>query len=494
VDFILEMNNITKQFPGVLALDDVSLDLKKGEILALLGENGAGKSTLMKILAGALVPDTGEIIVDGEKIEAASPIDMLRNGVSVVYQELSYLDNMSVAENIYLGDIPVGKLKQIDKKKLKENTKELLKTIGLNVDPMVEVSKLSIAQKQMLEIAKALSKNSKIVVLDEPTSALNDAEIKTLFGLLRELSQKGIGIIYISHKMEEIFEISERVQVLRDGKHIDTVKTDSIGIKELVSMMVGRTITDMYPKEKMQTGDTMLEIENLTGASVHDVSFKVRSGEILGLFGLLGSGRTEIAESIFGRRLITGGTVKIMGQPVVINSPEDAIKLGIAYIPRERKTDGLIITSSLKHNMSLVFLKKLMGLFKLNNKLERKLVGEWIEKLSIKTPSAEVPIESLSGGNQQKSIIGKWMINSPKILIMNEPTRGVDVGAKVEIYKLMESICREGKAIIMISSETPEIMGISDRIIVIHEGRVNGEMTRDEFDQEKMMYRAIGGI
>ncbi len=490
---ILEIRNVSKSYPGVKALDGVNLDLQKGEILALLGENGAGKSTIVKILAGAIQPDAGEIWLDGEKIQCNTPVEMMEKGIAVMYQELNYLNDLSIAENVFLGNLPVNRLQQVDFRKLKQDTKLLLEMVGLDYDPMTEVSKLSIAEKQMIEIAKVLSRKSRVLLLDEPTSALNDCEIATLFTLLKELVKKDISIIYISHKMDEIFALSDRVQVLRDGKHIGVCKTSETDASRLVAMMVGRTIANMYPKQEIQRGKIVLEVEKLSGAKIHDISLNVKSGEVVGLFGLMGSGRTEIAETIFGKRKILGGTIKINGAAVKITGPGSAIKAGIAYVPRERKSDGLVLVATVRQNMSLVFLDRLRSFFGLKLGLEKRLVTEWVKTLRVKTPGIDSAINTLSGGNQQKVVIGKWLLETPKVLILNEPTRGIDVGAKVEIYNLIEELCGKGMAIIMISSETPEIMGISDRIITIHEGRISGEIERRDFDQEKIMLMAIGG-
>jgi len=491
---ILEMKKIRKSFPGVLALNDVNLELYSGEVLALLGENGAGKTTLMNILSGAYVPDSGEIFFNGEKLPTNTPGERLEKGIAVIYQELNYFKDLSITENVFIGKLPVTKLGYVDHKKMYNDAKEVLASVGLHKDPNVEAESLSIAEKQLMEIAKALSmKNNKILVMDEPTAALSDIEIQKLFELIRALTAQGKAVIYISHKMNEIFEISDRVQVLRDGEYIGTKKTAETNPSELVSMMVGRTITDMYPKEQIDKGDCCFKVSNVSGAQCKDVSFSVNKGEILGVFGLMGAGRTEIMETILGVRKKYSGHIEIDDKPIEIRNPEDAINAKIAYLPRERKVDGLIMVSSVKDNMTLSYLKELQGFIGLKLKKEKNIVLEWIKKLNIKTPGINTPVSSLSGGNQQKVALAKWMMKEPKLLILNEPTRGVDVGAKVEIYKLIEEFCKAGLAIIMISSETPEIMGIADRIIVIHEGTVAGELERENFTQEKLMFMAIGG-
>lgn len=491
---ILEMNHISKAFSGIQALKDVSLELNYGEILALLGENGAGKSTLVKVLTGAIMPDSGEIVVDGEKISLHSPRGMLKRGISVVYQELNYLNNMSIAENIFLGNLPLDRMKKINYPLLMKNTSKLLETVGLNIDPMTEMGKLSIAQKQIIEIAKVIGKNCKIIVMDEPTSALNEREIQTLFDLLRNLVKQDKSVIFISHKLEEIFEIADRVQVLRDGYSIGWRMTKETNTEELISMMVGRVIKDMYPKETVVPGETILKLEDVSSQQIKNISLQIRKGEILGLFGLMGSGRTQIAETVFGVSPPTSGKIILNGKEIKIHNPRDAIRYGIAYVPRERKEDGLILQCTVRENMTLSYLRQLQRAFRLNFKKEKKVVNEWINKLRIKTPSINAAIDSLSGGNQQKVVFSKWIILSPSILILNEPTRGIDVGAKVEIYKIIEDLCKNGLAILMISSEMPEIMGISDRIIVVHEGKITGECLRCDFDQEKIMHLALGSV
>lgn len=493
VEKILEMKNITKRFPGVLALDNVSMELYRGEILALLGENGAGKSTLMKILAGAYIPDSGKIYLNGKELEVSSPKEMLKKGVAVVYQELNYYNDLSIAENIFIQNLPKGKLGGVDFEQLYKKTETILKKVGLNYDPRTLVSNLSVAEKQMIEIAKAISKEAKVLVMDEPTSSLNEAETENLFALLREMTKNGISVIYISHKMSEIFALTDRVEVLRDGCYVGTVRTNETNVDELVSMMVGRTITDMYPKKEISLGRTILEVKNLRADRINNVSFQIRAGEIVGLFGLMGSGRTEIAEMIFGKKKIHGGTVLIDGEEVHIEKPSDAIKAGIGYVPRERKQEGLVLTASLGENIAYASLKELGKYGFMQRKKEKQTVLGWIEKLRIKAPGWKVCINSLSGGNQQKAVIAKWLQRKPKVLILNEPTRGIDVGAKVEIYRLMEELCQQGMAILVISSEMPEIMGIADKIVIVHEGSIKGECGRQEFSQEKLMHMAIGG-
>lgn len=489
---VLEMNHISKAFPGVLALDDVSMYLEAGEILALLGENGAGKSTLIKILGGAYHADSGEIIVNGQKVESSGPLAMMKYKISVMHQELSYLNDLTIAENIFLGRLPCNRFGLVQYDKLYQDSEALLKLVGLDRSPKTMMSQLKVAEKQLVEVAKALSNEVNILVMDEPTSALNELEVQNLFGILRRLVAQGKSVIYISHKMDEIFTISDRVQVLRDGKDIGVRNTSETTSDELVAMMVGRKIDNIYPKTVIKPGEAVLEVKNLCADHVDNVSLTVRKGEVVGLFGLMGAGRTEIVETIFGKNRRYSGEVKVGGQVLKIDTPRDAIAAGIAYIPRERKDDGLVMTETVKNNMTLVYLDKLMKHGKLDLKEELSIVDGWVERLKVKTPSTATPIESLSGGNQQKVIVGKWMMMNPRVIILNEPTRGIDVAAKREIYYLINELCMEGMAVLIISSETPEIMGISDRIIVVHEGRITGECTRDAFDQEKIMCYAIG--
>lgn len=490
---ILEMTGITKNFPGVLALDDVSLEIKRGEVLALIGENGAGKSTLMKILSGAFSADKGKVIIDGEEIRSYSPKLAIEKGISIMYQELNYVKYVSVAENIFLGMLPRRGL-FIDYKRLKTESEKYLKQVGLNCDPLIEVGNLSIAEKQIVEIAKAISKDFKVLIMDEPTSALNDEETKTLFSIVKKLAKEGKAIIYISHRLDEIFSISDRVMVMRDGRRVGLLKTSDTTKHELIKMMVGREINEMYPMGRREIGECILDVEGLSTNKVKNVSLKVNKGEIVGLFGLMGSGRTNIVESIFGIHKRNNGIIKMFGRDAGIQSPRFAIRAGIGYVPSERKTEGLILGHPVKDNITLTFLDKLIRNGFLNLRKEKIIVKDWVKKLNIKTPHIGTLAESLSGGNQQKIVLAKWMITNPSLLILNEPTKGIDVGAKVEIYKLMEDLCRKGLGILVVSSELPEIMAISDRIITVCEGRVTGEYKKEEVTQEKLLSSAIGEV
>lgn len=491
---ILEMKGISKTFPGVKALQGVDLELEKGDILALLGENGAGKSTLIKILSGAYSADEGEIWFEDNKMAFNNPNDSISAGISVMYQELNNVDELTIAENIFLGNLPKRKKsKTVDYKKLRADTQELLDRIGLNHDPFTEESKLSIAEKQMVEIAKALSKDIKILVMDEPTAALNKKEIETLFKIIKLLAEQGKSIIYISHRLDEIFEISNKVQVMRDGKKVALVNTAETDRQQLITHMVGRTLVDLYPKKTANMGKTVLEVKGLCSDKVKDISFSVAEGEVVGLFGLMGSGRANIVETIFGVHEMLAGEILVDGKNVKIKSPAHAKNYGIAYIPSDRKKDGLILSHTVKSNISIAIIDRLKKLIKLQFKKETRLVREWVDKLSVKTPGIDVDIDNLSGGNQQKVVLAKWLATEPRVLILNEPTRGVDVGAKAEIYKLIEQLQHSGIATVMISSELPEIIAMSDRIVVIHEGEMAGEVAKDEFSQENLLTKAIGG-
>lgn len=494
-EYRLQMKGISKQFPGVLALDNVDLEIKPGEVLAVIGENGAGKSTLIKILSGALAIEKGEIYLNGEMIPSEiTPKDRLDLGVAIIYQELNYLDDMTIAENMFMGDLPVkGLLKAVDYKTLKQDTSNLLKKFELQHDPMTLVGKLTVAEKQMIEILRAVSKDLKVLVMDEPTSALSSSEIKRLFEFIKDLASKGISIIYISHKLDEVMAIADRVQVMRDGKRVGLLDIKDTNTEQLVELMVGREIEDMYPKEEAEIGEIVLEVKGLDCDIAHDISFNVRKGEILGLFGLLGSGRGETVEGIIGKKEMTKGKIFLDGKEVHIGNPIEAKQHGIGYVPSSRKEEGLVLIHSVRYNVSSTYIDSLKKGLTLDTKKEKEIVAEWIEKLRIKVPSMEVQVDSLSGGNQQKVVIAKWLLTNPKVLILNEPTRGIDVGAKVEIYKLMEELCQKGIAIIMVSSELPETIGITDRILVFRDGQIRGEFNRKEFTQKSILQIAVGG-
>jgi ribose transport system ATP-binding protein len=493
---ILEMKTISKSFPGVKALENVSLKAYGGNVLALLGENGAGKSTLMKILSGVYKKDSGQILVEGNEVDIQGIKSAEKLGITIIHQELSVLPNLTVAENIFLGNEKFHKVsRRVNKAYTKELSKRFLEQIGSKLNPDTLVRNVSVGDMQMIEIAKALTKNSKIIIMDEPTTALTDVETKNLFEVIKKLKEKGLAVIYISHRLDEIFEICDYITVLRDGKHIGDVETNKVTKDQLITMMVGRKLEEQYPYKKEDTTKTMLKVENLSlKGKVDNVSFEVKSGEILGISGLMGAGRTELAKTIFGEYKKSSGKIYIDSENVEINSPADAIKYGISYLSEDRKKEGLLLQMSVAQNMTLANLKTYQkGLKKINRKAEINDVEEYITKLSIKTPSQNQLIRNLSGGNQQKVILAKWLMLSPKVLIVDEPTRGIDVGAKKEIYDVLNELKRMGKAIIIISSDMPEIIGVSDRIIVMHEGKITGEVTREEANQENIMKYAIGG-
>lgn len=488
---LLEMNGITKRFPGVVALNNVDLQLNNGEVLALLGENGAGKSTLLKILAGAYMMDSGEIYIEGQKQNFKNPLDAFKVGISVIYQELNYFNDLTIAENIFVGRMPKNKFGLIDLTELYSLSKKVLGKMGLDINPKLLMNSLATAERQMIEIAKAISKEMKILVMDEPTAALNDVESENLIKTVKNLASSGIGIIYISHRIEELFLVSDKIEVLRDGEKIGVYDTRNITRDKLVKAMVGRTISDMYPKRDIKIRETVLEVKGLTNEYIKDISFSVRAGEILGVFGLLGSGRTKLCEALFGIKSYVSGSITINGESVKIKSPSHAKKVGLAYVPSARKIEGLILIQTVRENFSTAIIDKLSKYLLIRKKIEEKNAKKWVKNLSVITPGIETAIESLSGGNQQKVVIGKWLETEPKVIILNDPTRGVDVGAKVEIYNIIGNLCEQGMGVIFISSEQPEILALSDRIIVMSEGRLTGKFSKEEFSAEKILYSAI---
>ncbi|EHK2405687.1 ATP-binding cassette domain-containing protein [Clostridium perfringens] len=492
---MLKMVGVSKSFPGVKALDNVSLMAYGGEVTALMGENGAGKSTLMKILSGVYKKDEGKIFIEGREVEVKGIKSAEEAGITIIHQELSVLNNLTVSENIFLGNEKHSKFTgRINKKLLDERSKMFLEQIGYDIDPNRLVSTLNVGEKQMIEIAKALTKNARIIIMDEPTTALTDVETENLFKVIENLRKKGIAIIYISHRMEEIFKICHRVEVLRDGKYAGSAEIKDIDNDKLIAMMVGRTIEDQFPYRDVKKGDLALEVKNLScKEGVKGASFTLRKGEILGIAGLMGSGRTELAKTIFGEYKKTSGEISLNGSPININCISDAINNGICYLSEDRKKEGCILGMSVGENMTLCNLKKYENKFKsLDKKEEAKDIEYYIKKINIKTPNKEQFIKNLSGGNQQKVILAKWLMLSPEVLIIDEPTRGIDVGAKKEIYELLNELKASGKAIIMISSDLPEVLGISDRIMVMSEGRISGELNRDEANQESIMKLAVG--
>ncbi|WP_094552067.1 sugar ABC transporter ATP-binding protein [Petroclostridium xylanilyticum] len=494
-EYILEMSNISKSFPGVKALDNVQLKIRKGTVHALMGENGAGKSTLMKILAGIYQPDDGTIIFKGNQIEVKNPHDALKYGISMIHQELSPIPHMTVAENIFLGREPlIGKTGLVDKKKMVEDAKELLEKLEMHdINPTALMHQLSIAKTQQVEIAKAISYDSDLIIMDEPTSAITEVEVEHLFKIVRNLRDKGVAIIFITHKMDEVFKIVDEITVFRDGQYIGTELAENLNKEKLIEMMVGREITQMFPKEPAEIGEVILSVKNLTKSGLFEnVSFDLRKGEILGFAGLMGAGRTEVMESIFGIRKADQGEVYIKGEKVEINTPRDAIKRKMAFLTEDRKLTGVFLPLAVRDNIVVSCIDKFInGLF-LNKKKIEEVCQQEKDKLAIKTPNMDQKIKNLSGGNQQKVLISRWLLTDPDILILDEPTRGIDVGAKSEIHRLMSKLAQQGKAVIMISSELPEILGMSDRILVMHEGKITGELDRFEATQEKVLEYATG--
>jgi ribose transport system ATP-binding protein len=492
---LVEMRGISKRYPGVVALDNVHLEVMPGEVLALVGENGAGKSTLMKILAGAESKDTGEVLVQGKPVNIQSPHDAMDLGINIIYQEFNLVPHLSAAENIYLGREPAAAIPGfINFKKLYGDAEEVMRGLGCALDVRTEVSRLSVAQQQMVEIAKATSRNSLIIAMDEPSATLTDHELKSLFDLIRELKTRGVGVIYISHRMEEIFEICDRVTVFRDGQYVDTKRIQDTDRDDVIKMMVGRTLGESIPKRPAEKGEPILEVRGLTRKGVfEDISFSVRRGEIIGIGGLVGAGRTEVARAIFGADPIDAGEIELCGKRVRPRSPREAIEMGIGLVPEDRKSLGLILNMVVRENTTLANLDLLTMLGFVDRKKERDVAEGYKKDLRIRTPTIEQTVRNLSGGNQQKVVLAKWLFTESQMLIFDEPTRGIDVGSKVEIYELMNELAAKGVGMIMISSELPELLGMSDRIYVMHEGRIAGELAREDATQEKVMHLATGG-
>ncbi|MGI6688854.1 MAG: sugar ABC transporter ATP-binding protein [Christensenellales bacterium] len=481
------MKNITKVFPGVKALDKVSLAIERGTVHALVGENGAGKSTLIKVIAGIYHQEEGEVFLDGELVNLRTPFESQQKGVSVVHQELKMSETLSVAENVFLGNL-MYKGRVVDWKGMRLKAAEMLQELGVPMDVEAAVETLSVAQKQMVEICKAINRNCKVLIMDEPSATLTEKEQVLMFNTIRKLRDAGVTIIYISHRMEEIFDLSDNVSVLRDGKHIATLPVDQVTRDELVSMMVGRTVTNVYPVAQKKPGDVVLEARGLNRRGVlHDISFQLRKGEVLGVAGLVGAGRTELARALLGIDKLDAGEILLHGQSVKIDSFRKAIGLGLSLVPEDRKSQGLVQIATVSRNICMVNMDAASRGFVMDASKERQISMEYVEKLDIVTPDVETEAQYLSGGNQQKVVIAKWLLEDSDIVILDEPTRGIDVGAKSEIHQLIVDLVEQGKSVMMISSELPEVIGMSDRILVIHEGRLVGELVRGEATQEKIM-------
>lgn len=492
MEYVLELKNIYKSFPGVKVLEDVTLQVRPGEVHALMGENGAGKSTLMKILMGIYKADQGSIFLEGKETVIHGPKDAMSKGISMIHQELNTVLDMEVAENVFVGRelLKKGfeKLKIVDIARMREETGKYFREMNIDIDPRAKMRTLSVAEMQLVEIVKAISLNSRIIVMDEPTSAITEKEATVLFAQIERLKKQGVAIIYISHKMDEIFRISDTITVLRDGQWIGTKPAKELDNDMLIKMMVGRELTDIYPKDPVEIGDVILEVKNLSrGKKVRDASFSLRKGEVLGIAGLVGAGRSELVETIFGLYPKTGGQIFLHGKEVHIKSAADAIKNKMALITEDRKQTGLNLIVSVKENIASVSIGKLSNHGIVNDKKINEVSEKYIKELKIKTPDGNAIVGNLSGGNQQKVVLAKWLLDEPDIIIFDEPTRGINIGAKRDIYLLINNLAKEGKAVIVISSEMAEVMGICDRILVMAEGRINGEVQREEFSQEVIM-------
>lgn len=492
MEYVLELKNIYKSFPGVKVLEDVTLQVRPGEVHALMGENGAGKSTLMKILMGIYKADQGSIFLEGKETVIHGPKDAMSKGISMIHQELNTVLDMEVAENVFVGrellKKGMEKLKIVDIARMREETGRYFREMNIDIDPRAKMRTLSVAEMQLVEIVKAISLNSKIIVMDEPTSAITEKEAAVLFTQIERLKKQGVAIIYISHKMDEIFRISDTITVLRDGQWIGTKPAKELDNDMLIKMMVGRELTDIYPKDPVEIGDVILEVKNLSrGKKVQDASFSLRKGEVLGIAGLVGAGRSELVETIFGLYPKTGGQIFLHGKEVHIKNSADAIKNKMALITEDRKQTGLNLIVSVKENIASVSIGKLSTHGIVNDKKINEVSEKYIKELKIKTPDGNAIVGNLSGGNQQKVVLAKWLLDEPDIIIFDEPTRGIDIGAKRDIYLLINNLAKEGKAVIVISSEMAEVMGICDRILGMAEGRINGEVRREEFSQEVIM-------
>ncbi len=490
-EYILEMNNITKLYPGVVALDDVSIKIKKGSVHAIVGENGAGKSTLIKVLAGAIKPDAGEIILEGETFSSFDPQRAIAKGIGVVYQEFNLIPHLTVTENVFFKrELKKGFI--LDADKMNKFTKDKMDELGIEINVKSKVSELSVAYQQLVEITKIVSQDAKVIVMDEPSAPLTNNELKQLYRLINGLKEKGVTIIYISHRLEEIFEVCDTVSVMRDGKHVITMDVKDTDQHELISYMVGRTLNMVYPKRQSEIGETVLKAENLYNKKLRDVSFELKKGEILGIAGLVGAGRTELARAIFGADKLISGKLSYKGKKVDIKNPRQAIGMGFGLVPENRKEQGVLLHLSVEENIAFADYPEYTKGIVIKAKELKQNVDKHIKQLEIKTPSPKQLVRNLSGGNQQKVVVAKCLATHSDVIIFDEPTRGIDVGAKQEIYALMNELAESGKSIIMISSEMPELIGMSDRMLVMCEGRIAGELAKDEFEQTKILELASG--
>ena len=487
-EYLLEARDIRKAFPGVVALDGVSLKLRSHSVHALMGENGAGKSTLMKIIAGIYAPDEGELRLQGQAVRFASPREALQQGIAMIHQELNLLPSMSVAENVWIGREPL-RFGLVNHRELRDRTRALLERLHIDLDPDAEVRRLSIAARQLVEIARALSYDSHLLIMDEPTSALTERDAERLFVIVRELRDEGKGILYITHRLEELTEIADEISVLRDGRYVGSGRPGELGRDEIIRMMVGRTLERIFPHEPGEPGAVALSVSHLTlPGHFYDVSFELRCGEILGLAGLVGCGRSKLAEAIFGLTPASGGDIRIDGQEVRIDSPRTSVAHGLGFVTEDRKETGCFLTLDVLENVAISVLSRdFVRIGFVRGPALRRACREMLQRLRVKTPDLNECIGNLSGGNQQKVLLGRWLLLGPRILILDEPTRGVDVGAKAEIHQLISRLVSQGMAVLMISSELPEILGMSDRVMVMHEGRVTGMLSREQADQVTIM-------
>jgi ribose transport system ATP-binding protein len=494
-DVLLHLENITKRFPGVLALDKVNLEIRAGEVHGLVGENGAGKSTIIKTITGAHRPDEGNIYFNGKKLESITPHYSMSLGIACIYQELNLVPHMTVAENIYLGreSLKTKALGILNREKMRENSRAVLSSLGLDIDPRADVGTLGVGKQQMIEIARAVQADARLIIMDEPTASLSARESEELLRIIRYIREKGVAVIYISHRLDEVKAVCERVTILRDGKTIETIDAAGLSIDDMVKKMVGRNITQKYPKVKAPIGREMLRVEGLTRKGVFkNVCFTVHAGEVLGMAGLVGAGRTEVARAVTGADPLDSGTIFVEGREVRIRGPRDSIKAGIAFLTEDRKGQGLILIQDIEFNSTIVNLRNYAGKFFLKLGRARADAERMVRELRTRTPGVDMPAGNLSGGNQQKVVIAKWLLTKSKVFIIDEPTRGIDVGAKVEVYNLINQLTQNGAAVVMISSEMDECIGMSDRIIVMHEGGVTAELAGSRITGENVMYAASG--
>ena len=488
-EYVLQLQHIRKEYPGVVALSDVTLELKKGEILALIGENGAGKSTLIKCCSGAVIPTSGTIVVNGKEFKSMTPQLASENGIAIIYQEFNNVKELSAAENLFLGR-PIKKGIVIDRKAMEREAAKAFEQLHIKIDPKTLMKDLTVGYQQMVEIAKAIQQNAKILIMDEPSAPLTSAEVESMFEVVELLKKEGVSIIYISHRLEEIYRLSDRIVVIRDGEYVKTLITKESHVDELIQLMVGRELKESYPSRKdcIKKDEVILELKNVTGNGDKNISLKLHKGEILGLGGLVGAGRTELAEMIFGAVPKQSGKIFFKGKEINPKSPREAINHGIALVPEDRKRHGAMLGVSIKNNINMPVYEKNSRLSVIDAKKEKQIAEKYKKNMAIKTPSLDQLVKNLSGGNQQKVILGRWLAADSELIIFDEPTRGIDVGAKYEIYKLMNDLLEnQGKSILMISSEMEELMGMSDRIIVLSEGNMTGELNKDEFNQETIM-------